>query len=148
MATDFSEAGKGEFTYSPLDVTAQISSDNLENIYADLGVNLKHGDLTYGLTSKYSADDQKDLGLNIDLNKDFETGLGTGVLTPSFSYNILEPDKSKLDIGYQHEFDKTIPYVGDGTLKIGGVLDKSGQNFGVTFKKKFAKGGLAKILGV
>ena len=65
-----------------------------------------------------------------------------------FSYNILEPDKSKLDIGYQHEFDKTIPYVGDGTLKIGGVLDKSGQNFGVTFKKKFAKGGLAKVLGV
>ena len=148
LATDFSEAGKGDFTYSPLDVTAQISSDNLENIYADLGVNLKHGDLTYGLTSKYSADDQKDLGLNIGLNKDFETGLGTGVLTPSFSYNILEPDKSKLDIGYQHEFDKTIPYVGDGTLKIGGELDKSGQNFGITFKKKFAKGGLAKILGV
>ena len=38
--------------------------------------------------------------------------------------------------------------VGDGTLKIGSELDKSGQNFGITFKKKFAKGGLAKILGV
>jgi len=128
-----------------LDVTGGVSTDNLENLYADLGVNLNLNDLDLGLTSKYSADDRKDLGLNIGLNKEFESGLGSGILTPSFSYNILEPDKSKFDIGYQHEFDETIPYVGEGTLKIGGELDKEGQNYGIVFKKKLKP--KPKILG-
>ena len=127
--------------YDDLKFKGNVATDNLENLYADLGVNLNLNDLDLGLTSKYSADDRKDLGLNIGLNKEFESGLGSGVLTPSFSYNILEPDKSKLDIGYQHEFDETIPYVGDGTLKIGGEFDKEGKNLGITFKKKFAEGG-------
>jgi len=37
---------------------------------------------------------------------------------------------------------------GDSTFKIGGEFDESGQNLGVIYKRKFAKGGLARILGV
>ena len=129
--------------------------DNLENLYANLGVDYNVGDLDLGFTSGISSQDKKKLIANIGLNKDFESGLGSGILTPSLSYDILNKEP-KLDIGYQHEFDETIPYVGDGTLKIGGEFDKEGKNLGITFKKKFAeggrvsftKGGLANILKV
>ena len=157
--------GKGEFEYNPLKIKGGISSDNLENLYANLGVDYNVGDLELGFTSGISSQDKKKLIANIGLNKDFESGLGSGILTPSLSYDILNKEP-KLDIGYQHEFDETIPYVGDGTLKIGGELDKSGQNYGIVFKKKlkskpkilgkyaeggrvsFTKGGLANILKV
>ena len=106
------------------------------------------GDINYGL-SGFKAGDQKDLTANIDYTKEFEhIPLD---LSSSLTYDVLN-QKPSFNVGAQYNF------ADDGTFRFGGEFDESGQNVGVSLRKKWqqepkrifgkAKGGLARILGV
>ena len=110
-------------------------------------INYNMGDIDLGLTSSYSADDRKKMLASVDYNKQF----GPLKLTSDLTYDVLNENPA-LDVGLQYDL------AGDGTLKFGGEFDERGQNVGFTIRKplrkkpqilgKYAKGGLARILGV
>ena len=133
---------------SPLTYSGKIGAQNLEDFVGEAGINYNiSDDLSAGLKTEYLPDDQKNLVANIDYNK----AIGPFNITSGLTYNVLDPNLN-LDVGVQYDF------ADDGTLKAGGVFDQSGPNYGITYKRplrkkpkilgKYAKGGLAKILGV
>ena len=133
---------------SPLTYSGKIGAQNLEDFVGEAGINYNiSDDLSAGLKTEYLPDDQKNLVANIDYNK----AIGPFNITSGLTYNVLDPNFN-LDVGVQYDF------ADDGTLKAGGVFDQSGPNYGITYKRplrkkpkilgKYAKGGLAKILGV
>ena len=129
-----------------------VGVTNLEDVFAGGKINYNMGDIDLGLKG-FTSEDEKNLIANIGYNKVFEP-FSKGLLESNLTYDVLN-QKPSLDLGVQYNFPD------DGTLKLGTELDRSGQNFGVSFRKPlqkrrksavtgkyYAKGGLAKILGV
>ena len=135
-------------TVSPLMYSGKVGIKNLEDLYAGAGINYNMGNIDVGLKG-FTSEDEKNLIANIGYNTEFEDKPFD--ITSNLTYDILN-QKPKVDLGLQYNL------ANDGTFKIGGEFDRSGQNVGVTFRKPLqkrpkpifgkAKGGLAKILGV
>ena len=123
---------------SPLTYRGGVGVTNFEDVFAGGDINYNLGDIDLGLTG-YTSEDEKNLIANLGYNTEFDDKPFN--MTSNLTYDILN-QKPSLDLGVQYNF------ADDGTLKAGGVFDQSGQNLGITYRKKFTKGGLAKILGV